>query len=141
MVLEVSPSLPSNSEVAVSKGRYGTAMVAWYRKLLIGRGNYDRSDYTREESGGQMELSRGEKAKEGAKTASYSLVILAGLGMCGTVFYTVFRLELYSPCFSLFHLLLLSGNFFLQTLQTLCMTKLWLIALHMKSWQICLESR
>ena len=39
-----------------------------------------------------MELSRGEKAKEGAKTASYSLVILAGLGMCGTVFYTVFRL-------------------------------------------------
>ena len=92
MVLEVSPSLPSNSEVAVSKGRYGAAMVACYRKLLIGRGNYDRSDYTREESGGQMELSRGEKAKEGAKTASYSLVILAGLGMCGTVFYTVFRL-------------------------------------------------
>ena len=42
-----------------------------------------------------MELSRGEKAKEGAKTASYSLVILAGLGMCGTVFYTVFRLELF----------------------------------------------
>ena len=40
-----------------------------------------------------MELSRGEKAKEGAKTASYSLVILAGLGMCATVFYTVFRLE------------------------------------------------
>jgi len=49
----------------------------------------------REESGGQMEVSRGEKAKEGAKTASYSLVILAGLGMCGTVFYTVFR-ELFS---------------------------------------------
>merc|ERR1712032_1658826 len=47
------------------------------------------------ESGGQMELSRGEKAKEGAKTASYSLVILAGLGMCATVFYTVFR-ELFS---------------------------------------------
>jgi len=42
-----------------------------------------------------MEVSRGEKAKEGAKTASYSLVILAGLGMCGTVFYTVFR-ELFS---------------------------------------------
>ena len=40
-----------------------------------------------------MEVSQGEKAKEGAKTASYSLVILAGLGMCGTVFYTVFRLE------------------------------------------------
>ena len=35
MVLEVSPSLPSNSEMAVSKGRYGAAMVAWYRKLLI----------------------------------------------------------------------------------------------------------
>merc|ERR1719367_975921 len=51
--------------------------------------------HVREESGGQIELSRGEKAKEGAKTASYSLVILAGLGMCGTVFYTVFR-ELFS---------------------------------------------
>ena len=44
-----------------------------------------------------MELSRGEKAKEGAKTASYSLVILAGLGMCATVFYTVFRLQFYHP--------------------------------------------
>ena len=53
--------------------------------------------HVREESGGQIELSRGEKAKEGAKTASYSLVILAGLGMCATVFYTVFRLANYTP--------------------------------------------
>ena len=48
----------------------------------------------REASGGQMEVSRGEKAKDGAKTAISGLVILAGLGMCGTVFYTVFRLDL-----------------------------------------------
>ena len=41
-----------------------------------------------------MEVSRGEKAKDGAKTAISGLVILAGLGMCGTVFYTVFRLDL-----------------------------------------------
>ena len=86
-----------------------------------------------------MELSRGEKAKEGAKTASYSLVILAGLGMCATVFYTVFRLEFYSFLPLLFQLLL-SGNFFLPTLQIHCTTKLWLIALHMKSWQICLAN-
>ena len=32
----------------------------------------------REDRGGQVELSQGEKAKEGAKTATYSVVILAG---------------------------------------------------------------
>ena len=46
----------------------------------------------REESSGQIELSKGQKAKEGAKTATYSLVIIAGLGAIGTVFYTLFRL-------------------------------------------------
>ena len=46
----------------------------------------------RENSGGQIELSKGQKAKEGAKTATYSLVIIAGLGAIGTVFYTLFRL-------------------------------------------------
>jgi len=49
----------------------------------------------REDTGGQIELSKGQKAKEGAKTATYSLVIIAGLGAIGTVFYTLFR-ELFS---------------------------------------------
>ena len=50
----------------------------------------------REDTGGQIELSKGQKAKEGAKTATYSLVIIAGLGAIGTVFYTLFRLGLCS---------------------------------------------
>jgi len=45
--------------------------------------------------GGQLAPSMGEKAKDTAKTASYSLVILAGLGLVGTVLYTVGR-ELFS---------------------------------------------
>ena len=49
----------------------------------------------RPDTGSQLEPSKGEKVKEGAKTATYSLVILAGIGMFGTVFYTVYK-ELFS---------------------------------------------
>ena len=49
----------------------------------------------RPDTGGQLAPSKGEKVKEGAKTATYSLVILAGIGMFGTVFYTVYK-ELFS---------------------------------------------
>lgn len=55
-----------------------------------------------QESKGRTDLSTdvrplGEKIKENTKTASYTAIILAGIGVTGVMFYAIFR-ELFSSC-------------------------------------------
>ncbi|XP_018793744.1 PREDICTED: mitochondrial import inner membrane translocase subunit Tim21 [Bactrocera latifrons] len=55
-----------------------------------------------QESKGRTDISTdvrplGEKIKENTKTASYTAIILAGIGVTGVMFYAIFR-ELFSSC-------------------------------------------
>ncbi|XP_004530265.1 mitochondrial import inner membrane translocase subunit Tim21 [Ceratitis capitata] len=55
-----------------------------------------------QESSGRTDVSTdvrplGEKIKENTKTASYTAIILAGIGVTGIMFYAIFR-ELFSSC-------------------------------------------
>lgn len=55
-----------------------------------------------QESRGRTDISTdvrplGEKIKENTKTATYTAIIIAGIGVTGVMFYAIFR-ELFSSC-------------------------------------------
>ena len=74
-------------------------------------------------------------ARERAKDAGYSVIIIIGFGLLVGAFYSLFRLYIWSS--SWFRLLfLLSGICSPPTARRYCSTKLWPIVSHMEGWQV-----
>ena len=101
-MLSTSKFTANNSVILVSRGCvsfngviHRNFSINGNRILLQKLKPNEKSSLTESKSDGGLQTSFTKKAKENVKTASYGMVIVAGVGVTGIILYTIFQ-ELFS---------------------------------------------